>query len=154
MSRETEKPVEILLVEDNPGDVQLIELLLDQTRVPHRISLAKDGQEATEYVFDKVPKGQAPRPELIILDLNLPRKDGRTVLKEIKENKDTRGIPVLILTTSHADEDISRCYEVHANCFVTKPTDLARFNAVMRSIEDFWLSTVQLPEPRLVKGKK
>ena len=152
--RKTEKPVEILLVEDNPADVQLVSMLLKETKLPHKMVSVPDGQAAIDYLFDKVKNQKAPRPELIILDLNLPRKDGREVLKEVKTNADTCGIPILVLTTSRDEEDVRRCYELHANCYITKPIDLSRYNAVMKSLEDFWFSTVELPKPRLVKGIK
>ncbi|MBI4404836.1 MAG: response regulator [Deltaproteobacteria bacterium] len=152
MIRVTEKPVEVLLVEDNPAEVRLITLLFQQTKLNCKIANAKDGEEATDYLFNKVKNKEALSPELIILDLNLPGKDGRKVLEEIKEEPSTRRIPVLILTTSQAAEDISRCYELHANCYITKPSDMMRYNAVMRSIEEFWFSTAELPLPQIARG--
>ncbi len=145
MLQRTERAVEILLVEDNPGDIQLLNLLLKETKLNYKLTTLKDGVEATYYMFNKVKNSEATRPDFIILDLNLPRKNGREVLKELKEDPNTCGIPILILTTSRANEDIKRCYELHANCYISKPTELTKFNAVMKSIEDFWFATAELP---------
>ena len=114
--------------------------------------MVRDGVEATDFVFKKVKQGQAPRPEFIILDLNLPKKDGRDVLEEFKKSTETRAIPILVLSTSSSRDDVTRCYELHANCYVTKPGDLAKFNAIMKSVEEFWFTVAELPEARKVIG--
>jgi two-component system, chemotaxis family, response regulator Rcp1 len=138
-------PIEILLVEDNPGDVRLTIEAMREGRVCNRISVAQDGIEALQFLRREGPYWDAPRPDLILLDLNMPRKDGREVLAEIKEDQDLKRIPVVILTTSEAEQDIVRTYDLHANCYVTKPVDLGQFLRVVRLIEDFWLSVVRLP---------
>jgi len=148
----TDKPVEILLVEDNPADIQLITQLFKQTKLNPRITTVTDGEKATAHLFQKVKEGVAPRPELIILDLNLPCKDGRQVLEEVKTNPETRTIPVLIFTTSPSSDDVSRCYTLHANSYISKPSDLTRFNDVLKSIEDFWFNIVALPESNSEMG--
>jgi len=135
-------------VEDNPGDVRLIREAFHDGKVLNQVSTVSDGQQALTYLRKQGSYEQASRPDLILLDLNLPRKDGREVLGEIKADPDLRSIPVVIFTSSLADEDILRSYNTHANCYVTKPMDLEKFIAVMRSIEDFWVSIVKLP-PRL-----
>lgn len=137
--------IQILLVEDNPADVQMILMLLKKSNLNYQINTVRDGDAATNYLFDKVRNGTAERPDLIILDLNLPRKDGRQVLKEIRDAPDVSGIPILIFSTSRDQEDVCKCYELHANCYITKPSDLKNFNAVMKSVEQFWLSTAELP---------
>ena len=137
--------VEILLVEDNPRDVRLMVEALKETRVPSRLHLAEDGVQAMSFLRRKGTHGKAPRPDLVLLDLNLPKKDGREVLSEIKKDPDLKLIPVVILTTSKADEDISLAYRYQANCFITKPVGYANFNEVMRSIEKFWFTVVSLP---------
>lgn len=142
------RAVDILLVEDNPGDVRLIREAFHDGKVLNQVSTVSDGQQALTYLRKQGSYEQASRPDLILLDLNLPRKDGREVLGEIKADPDLRSIPVVIFTSSLADEDILRSYNTHANCYVTKPMDLEKFIAVMRSIEDFWVSIVKLP-PRL-----
>jgi CheY-like chemotaxis protein len=135
------RPVEILLVEDNPGDVRLtIEALRDST-LDHRLSVARDGVEALAFLR----REGAIRPDLILLDLNLPRKDGREVLAELKADAALHTIPVVVLTTSRAELDVQNSYELQANCFITKPVDLMQFMTVVRSIEDFWLTIVTLP---------
>jgi CheY-like chemotaxis protein len=135
------RPVEILLVEDNPGDVRLtIEALRDST-LAHRLSVARDGVEALAFLR----REGGVRPDLILLDLNLPRKDGREVLSEIKADAALRTIPVVVLTTSRAEQDVLHSYELQANCYITKPVDLMQFMTVVRSIEDFWLTIVTLP---------
>lgn len=145
MSEELGRPVEILLVEDNPGDVRLTIEALKEGRVRNRLSVARDGVEAIAFLRRQGPHAQAPRPDLILLDLNLPRRDGREVLADIKDDAVLRRIPVVVLTTSKAEEDILRTYDLHANCYITKPVDLEQFIAVVRSIDDFWLSVVRLP---------
>jgi chemotaxis family two-component system response regulator Rcp1 len=141
------RAIEILLVEDNPGDVRLTVEALKEGKVLNRMSVAQDGVEALAFLR-RAPAGRyahAPRPDLILLDLNLPRMDGREVLNEIKQDANLRCIPVVILTTSQAEQDILESYELHANCYVTKPADLAQFMRVIQSIEDFWLTLVKLP---------
>lgn len=138
-------PIEILLVEDNPGDVRLTQEALKEAKVHNRLSVVPDGHEAMAFLHREGKYANAPRPGLILLDLNLPRMDGRDVLAEIKRDPDLRRIPVVILTTSHAEEDIVRSYDLHANCYVTKPLDLEQFLTVIKSVEDFWLTVVKLP---------
>jgi CheY-like chemotaxis protein len=139
------RPIEILLVEDNPGDVRLTIEALKEGKVRNRLSVARDGVEALAFLRREGPHASASRPDLILLDLNLPKKDGREVLAEIKEDSRLRRIPVVVLTTSKAEEDILRTYDLHANCYITKPVDLEQFISVVRSIDDFWLSVVRLP---------
>jgi len=139
------RPIEILLVEDNPGDVRLTIEALKEGKVSNRLSVARDGVEALAFLRREGPHASAPRPDLILLDLNLPRRDGREVLAEIKEDAQLRRIPVVVLTTSKAEEDILRTYDLHANCYINKPVDLDQFISVVRSIDDFWLSVVRLP---------
>lgn len=143
------RPIEILLVEDNPGDVRLTVEALKEGKVHNRLNVARDGVEALDYLRRRTPYADAERPDVILLDLNLPRKDGREVLAEIKNDEELRRIPVVILTTSKAEEDILRSYQLHANCYVTKPVDLDQFMTVVRSIEDFWFSIVRLPSRAL-----
>ncbi|WP_434386558.1 response regulator [Melittangium boletus] len=139
------RPIEILLVEDNPGDVRLTIEALKEGKVRNRLSVARDGVEAIAFLRRQGVHADAARPDLILLDLNLPRKDGREVLAEIKEDASLRRIPVVVLTTSKAEEDILRTYDLHANCYINKPVDLEQFITVVRSIDDFWLSVVRLP---------
>ena len=139
------RPVEILLVEDNPGDVRLTAEALQDGKVWNRLSVAPDGVEALAFLRRKGTHVAAPRPDVILLDLNLPKKDGREVLAEIKSDTDLRRIPVVILTTSKAEEDIVKTYDLHANCYITKPVDLEQFLSVVKAIEDFWLCVVKLP---------
>ena len=139
------RPIEILLVEDNPGDVRLTIEALKEGKVRNRLSVARDGVEALAFLRREGPHATAARPDLILLDLNLPRKDGREVLGEIKDDAQLRRIPVVVLTTSKAEEDILRTYDLHANCYINKPVDLEQFISVVRSIDDFWLSVVRLP---------
>ena len=139
------EPINILLVEDNPGDVRLTIEALREGKVHNHLSVARDGVEALAFLRQEAPFADAPRPDVILLDLNLPKKDGREVLAEIKADEQLRRIPVVVLTTSKAEEDILRSYALHANCYVTKPVDLEQFITVVRSIEDFWFSIVRLP---------
>ncbi|OJH37435.1 response regulator [Cystobacter ferrugineus] len=139
------RPIEILLVEDNPGDVRLTIEALKEGKVSNRLSVARDGVEALAFLRREGPHANAPRPDLILLDLNLPRRDGREVLADIKADARLRRIPVVVLTTSKAEEDILRTYDLHANCYINKPVDLDQFISVVRSIDDFWLSVVRLP---------
>jgi chemotaxis family two-component system response regulator Rcp1 len=138
--------IEILLVEDNPGDARLAKEALKESKLLNNLSIAEDGVEAMNFLNKKGKYSNAPRPDLIILDLNLPKKDGREVLEEIKTNNDLKRIPVVILTISKAEEDILKTYNLHANCFISKPIDLDQFIKVVKSIEDFWLTIVKLPE--------
>jgi len=139
------RPVEILLVEDNPGDVRLTREALKEAKVRNSLSVVGDGVEAMAFLRREGSYATAPRPDIVLLDLNLPKKDGREVLAEVKADPDLRRIPVVILTTSKAEEDILKTYDLHANCFVTKPVDFDQFIKVIRSIEGFWLTIVQLP---------
>jgi two-component system, chemotaxis family, response regulator Rcp1 len=139
------RPVEILLVEDNPGDVRLTREALAEGKVRNNLYVAVDGVKALEFLRREGEYAGAVRPDLVLLDLNLPRKDGREVLAEIKADPALRYIPVVILTSSEAESDIARAYDLHANCYVTKPVDLDQFIHVVRSIEDFWFSIVKLP---------
>ena len=139
------KSIEILLVEDNPGDVRLTIEALRESKVENTVHLAKDGVEAIAFLRQEEDYEDAPRPGLILLDLNLPRMDGREVLAAIKQDPDLRRIPVVVLTTSKADEDIIRSYDLNANCYITKPVDLDQFVRVVQSIEEFWFSIVKLP---------
>jgi CheY-like chemotaxis protein len=139
------KFVEILLIEDNPGDARLTQEALIEGNVKNNLHIAYDGVEATDFLFRRNEYQNAPRPDLIILDLNLPKKNGQEVLAEIKADPGLKSIPVIVLTISKAEEDIVRSYNLHANCFLIKPIDLNQFFDVVRSIEDFWLSLVKLP---------
>jgi len=138
-------PVEILLVEDNPGDVRLTQEALKEGKVYNNLHWAKDGVEALEFLKQQGKHAKAPRPDIILLDLNLPKKDGREVLAMIKKDSDLKHIPVVVLTTSEAEEDVLKSYELHANCYVTKPVDLEKFIHVVQSIDRFWLTVVTLP---------
>ena len=138
-------PIEILLVEDNPGDVRLTKEALKEGKVYSNLHWAKDGVEAMEYLRKQGKYAAVPRPDIILLDLNLPRKDGREVLEEIKSDSSLKRIPVVVLTTSKAEEDVLRTYNLHANCYVTKPVDLEKFMVVVKTIDSFWLTVVTLP---------
>ena len=139
------RPVEILLVEDNPGDVRLTVEALREGKVRNNLSVVRDGVEALEFLLRRGKYAEAPRPDLILLDLNLPRRDGREVLNEIKQHDELKTIPVVVLTTSSAEVDILKSYALHANCYITKPVDLEQFVSVVKSIDDFWLTVVRLP---------
>ena len=139
------EPIEILLVEDSPADVDLTREALDEAKVHNRLNVVSDGVEALAFLRREGPFAAAPRPDLILLDLNLPKKDGREVLAEIKADEILRRIPVVVLTTSEAEEDIVRSYDLHANCYITKPVDLEAFLRVVAAIEGFWLAVVKLP---------
>jgi CheY-like chemotaxis protein len=138
-------PIEILLVEDNPGDERLTREALKEGKVYHKLHWAKDGVEAMDFLYRRGKFSDAPRPDIILLDLNLPKKDGREVLQDIKNDDTLKRIPVVVLTTSKAEEDVLRTYNLHANCYVTKPVDLEKFIVVVRSIDVFWLTVVTLP---------
>ena len=137
--------IKILLVEDNPGDVRLTKEALKEAKVRNQLSVVEDGVAAMEFLRREGGHADAERPDLILLDLNLPKKDGREVLEEIKQDDDLKRIPVVVLTTSRAEEDILKSYNLHANCYVTKPVDLDQFINIVKSIEDFWLTIVRLP---------
>jgi chemotaxis family two-component system response regulator Rcp1 len=139
------RPIEILLVEDNPADVRLTVETMKEVKVSNNMSVVTNGEEALSFLRREPGFEDVPRPDLILLDLNLPRKDGREVLQEIKSDPGLRRIPVVILTTSQSEEDIIRAYNLAANCYVTKPVDLDQFVKVVKSIEGFWLTIVQLP---------
>jgi CheY-like chemotaxis protein len=144
-SHTTGKPIEILLVEDNPADVRLTMEALKEDKVLNHLSVAMDGVEALAFLRHEGHYAGAPRPDLVLLDLNLPRKDGREVLAEIKRDPDLRRIPVVVLTTSQAEQDIVKSYDLYANCYVTKPVDLHQFISAVKSIEGFWFTVVKLP---------
>ena len=139
------RPVEVLLVEDNAGDVRLTREALREGMVVNHLSVASDGEEAVAFLRREGRFAAAPRPDLILLDLNLPRKGGREVLADIKQDVSLRRIPVVVLTTSRAEEDVLRTYDLHANCYIVKPVDLDQFIQVVRSINHFWFSVVKLP---------
>ncbi len=141
----TGRPIEIMLVEDNPGDVRLIAEAMKDKKMRNNLHVAEDGIEALAFLRQEGKYADAPRPDLILLDLRLPKKDGREVLAEIKADENLRRIPVVILTTSRAEEDILKAYDLNANCYVTKPVDLDQFIKVVKSVKDFWLTIVKLP---------
>jgi CheY-like chemotaxis protein len=143
-----EKVYDILLVEDNPGDIRLAREALKEVPIQHRLKVVTDGEEARSYLLQEGAYRETPRPDLILLDLNLPRLDGRQLLKTIKTERRLKRIPVVILTTSNANEDIDSTYDNHANCYITKPVDLEKFLNVIQSIEHFWLHVVKLPVER------
>jgi two-component system, chemotaxis family, response regulator Rcp1 len=138
-------PIEVLLVEDNPADVRLTQEAFRECRIANNLRVVQDGVEAMEYLARRGRYKDAPRPDLVLLDLNLPRKSGREVLEEIKSDRELRRIPVMVLTTSKAEQDLQRAYSLHANCYITKPVDLEQFFDVVRSIEHFWFDIVTLP---------
>jgi CheY-like chemotaxis protein len=140
------KFVEILLIEDNPGDARLTQEALKDGKVRNNLNVVYDGVEAIDYLFKRNKYVNATRPDLIILDLNLPKKNGQEVLAEIKVDDNLKSIPVIVLTISKAEEDIVKAYNLHANCFLIKPIDLIKFFGVVRSIEDFWLTLAKLPK--------
>jgi CheY-like chemotaxis protein len=137
--------IEILLVEDNAADVRLTQEALKEGKVRNNLTVARDGEEALEILRRQGPHATAARPDLILLDLNLPRKDGREVLATLKADASLKHIPVVVLTTSSAEVDILKSYQLHANCYITKPVDLEQFVSVVRSIDEFWLTVVKLP---------
>jgi CheY-like chemotaxis protein len=139
------RPVEVLLVEDNPGDVRLTREALREGKVQNNLNVMPDGVEALRYLRREGPYADAPRPDVILLDLNLPKKDGREVLEELKADPSLMNIPVVVLTSSQAEQDILRAYQLRANCYITKPVDLEQFIHVVQSIENFWFSIVKLP---------
>ena len=139
------KPVEILLVEDNPGDIQLTREALDDCKMINNLHVAEDGEKALNFLFKTEGYEKSPKPDLIILDLNLPKVDGREVLEKIKLDDKLKLIPVVVLTTSKADEDILKMYKLHANCYITKPLNIDRFFEVVKAIENFWMGIVVMP---------
>lgn len=139
------KPIEILLVEDNPGDARLTREALAMSKVRNNLHLVKDGEEAVAFLRREGRFFDAPAPDLVLLDLNLPRRDGREVLEDIKRDSTLKHIPVVILTSSEAEEDVLRTYRLHANCFITKPADLEHLTRVVQGIEQFWFTLVRLP---------
>ncbi|MGB9978407.1 response regulator [Methanobacterium sp.] len=142
---QTAKQIEILLVEDNEGDVGLVEEVFHEAKIMNNLNVAEDGEEAILFLRREGKFSNVPSPDIILLDLNLPGKDGREVLKEIKEDDELKRIPVVILTTSKAEEDILKSYNLHANSYITKPVDFDQFIKVIKSIENFWLDIVKLP---------
>lgn len=140
------KLANVLLIEDNPGDVRLTQEAIKEGELPIQLNICRDGEEAIHYLRKIKGFEDAQIPQLILLDLNLPRKDGREVLEEIKSNPDLKKIPVIVLTTSNAEQDVNQCYDLHANCFITKPVDYQQFFLLMQQIDAFWLNTVALPK--------
>ncbi len=145
MLAEAVRPIEVLLVEDDEGDVLMTREALDEGKVINNLNVVGDGVEAVEYLRRTGPYASATRPDLVLLDLNLPKRDGRQVLEDIKGDPDLRRIPVVVLTTSEAEEDVLRSYDLHANAYVTKPVDFDRFVQVIQQIDDFFISVVRLP---------
>ncbi|QEM68051.1 response regulator [Geobacter sp. FeAm09] len=145
MTSSSLKPAEILLIEDNPADVRLTMEVLKDVKLCNNISVVNDGVQALDFLYRRGEYDSAPRPDLILLDLNLPRMDGREVLERIKGDEVLKQIPVVVLTTSSAEQDILKSYALHANCYITKPVDLEQFTKVVTSIEEFWFSIVKLP---------
>ena len=145
MTATESRPIEILLVEDNPGDMRLTKEALRETKVNNRLHWAQDGSEALDFLHRRKHFAAAPQPDIILLDLNLPKQDGHDVLMVIKNDADLLHIPVVMLTTSSAEEDVRRSYELHANCYVTKPVDFDKFMKVIRTIDQFWLTLAKLP---------
>ncbi len=141
----TATQIEILLVEDNEGDIGLVEEVFQEAKIRNNLYVAEDGEEAMLFLRREGEFSDSPRPDIILLDLNLPKKDGREVLKEIKEDDSLKRIPVVVLTTSKAEEDILKSYDLHANSYISKPVDFDQFIRVIKSIEDFWLDVVKLP---------
>jgi CheY-like chemotaxis protein len=139
------RQIQVLLVEDNPGDADLITDALEADKIRIHLSLVEDGQAALDYLRRVPPYADAPRPDLILLDINLPKLDGRDVLVQIKQDEDLRQIPVVMLTSSDNKEDVASCYGLGANCYLTKPVGLAEFQAIVQAIDHFWLSIVKLP---------
>ena len=145
MNPDLGRPIEILLVEDSPSDTDLTVEALASAKVCNRLNIVEDGVQAMEFLRREGQYAQAPRPDLILLDLNLPRKDGRQVLEEIRADEKLTAIPVVVLTTSEAEQDVLRAYALHANCYITKPVNFPQFLEVIEAIEGFWLSVVKLP---------
>ncbi|QSJ17307.1 response regulator [Nostoc sp. UHCC 0702] len=138
-------PIEVLLVEDNPGDAQLTRIALEDSKISINLNVVEDGVEAMAFLRKQEKYAQVPHPDIVLLDLNLPRKDGREVLAEIKTDDNLKRIPVVVLTTSQAEEDVLRAYNLAANCYITKPVDFDQFVKIVQSIEHFWFAIVKLP---------
>ncbi|GBE05850.1 MAG TPA: response regulator [Nitrospirae bacterium] len=145
---ESMRPFNILLVEDNAGDIRLVKEGLKEGKLYHNLHVVEDGEKAMEFLRQEAEFSGAPRPDIVLLDLNLPRKDGREVLAEIKNDMKLKNIPIIVLTTSDAEQDITKTYEHHANCYVTKPVDFEQFNRVITAIEKFWFTIAKLPGAR------
>jgi len=139
--------IQILIVEDSPSDAFIVREALKQAQEPSDVHCVRDGVEAIEFLHRRGPFVDAPRPDIMLLDLNLPRKDGRELLAEIKSDEKLKSIPVIVLTSSAADQDVSRAYSLHANCYLTKPADFSQFKEMVRAIENFWFKNVTLPPP-------
>jgi chemotaxis family two-component system response regulator Rcp1 len=146
MNKTYARPIQILLIEDSPSDAKLTLKALSLAKVANKVSHVEDGVEAMEFLERKGSYGDAPRPDLVLLDLNLPRKNGREILEEMKSDPDLKTIPVIVLTTSSAEQDVLKSYQLHANCYITKPVNFDRFIECVTSIEQFWLSVVVLPQ--------
>jgi two-component system, chemotaxis family, response regulator Rcp1 len=146
MTQGNAKVIEILMIEDSPEDVELTEEALKDAKVRNNLHIARDGVEGLAFLKREGQFADRPRPDLILLDLNMPRMDGRELLEKIKVEGDLKQIPTVVLTTSEAEEDILRSYQLHANCYITKPVDFEQFLKIVRSIEDFWFTVVKLPE--------
>jgi CheY-like chemotaxis protein len=144
-SQSVPQPIEVLLVEDDPGDVLLIQEAFEDNKLHNNLHVVNDGEQAVAYLRREGEYADAARPDLVLLDLNLPRKDGREVLAEVKADEDLRTIPIVVLTTSDAEEDVLRSYQLHANAYVSKPVDFQRFVSVVRQIDEFFVSVVRLP---------
>ena len=140
------RPVQILIVEDNPADARLVREVMRDSKILNEIRWVTDGVEAMSFLRHEGKYGDVPRPNLIFLDLNMPRKDGREVLREVKADPDFRRIPIVVMTSSQAEEDIARAYDQHANCYIRKPLDFDQFHSVVKTLENFWFSTVELPQ--------
>ncbi len=139
------RPVQILIVEDNPADARLVREVMRDSKVLNEIHWVPDGVEALDFLYRRGKHAGAPRPNLIFLDLNMPRKDGRAVLAEVKADEILRRIPVVVMTSSQAEEDVARAYDAHANCYIRKPIDFQQFHQVVKTLENFWFATVELP---------
>jgi CheY-like chemotaxis protein len=146
MSIQNVVPIEILLIEDNPGDVDLTKFALKKAKMVNNVNVAIDGEDAMAFLRRKAKHGEAPRPDLVLLDINLPKKSGMEVLAEMKNDEGLRRIPVIMLTTSEAEADIIKAYDLHANSYVAKPVDLGQFMEAIRSLDDFWLAVVKYPQ--------
>jgi DNA-binding response OmpR family regulator len=145
VNKNTGRPVEILLVEDNEGDARLTKEAFKENKINYRLSVARNGEDALKFLKKEDQYASAPRPDLILLDLNLPKKNGREVLEEIKKDLSLKRIPVVILTVSRSEEDIIRSYDLYANCYITKPIDLSQFMEIVKLVKNFWLNIVKLP---------